>query len=103
MGYNSQQKLKDNITAILIALEWMARSIAFTWTERKWFYASQTIKIIPWNKKNNWECIILTLDQFGKIPQSPEIIREILQTELDNVEKNYIRWKIWVEKFQGVC
>jgi N12 class adenine-specific DNA methylase len=37
-------------------------------------------------KNNNWDCIILTHDQFGKIPQSPEIQREILQTELDNID-----------------
>jgi len=39
-------------------------------------------------KNNNWDCIILTHDQFGKIPQSPEIQREIFQTELDSVEKD---------------
>jgi len=39
-------------------------------------------------KNNNWECIILTHDQFGKIPQSPEIQREIFQAELDNVDKD---------------
>ena len=39
-------------------------------------------------KNNNWDCIILTHDQFGKIPQSPEIQREIFQTELDNIEKD---------------
>jgi N12 class adenine-specific DNA methylase len=37
-------------------------------------------------KNNNWDCIILTHDQFGKIPQAPEIQREIFQIELDNVE-----------------
>ena len=39
-------------------------------------------------KNNNWDCIILTHDQFGKIPQSPEIQREIFQAELDNVERD---------------
>ena len=28
-------------------------------------------------KNNNWDCIILTHDQFGKIPQSPEIQKQI--------------------------
>ena len=37
-------------------------------------------------KNNNWDCIILTHDQFGMIPQSPEIQREILTIELDNIE-----------------
>jgi len=39
-------------------------------------------------KNNHWDCIILTHDQFGKIPQSPDIQRSILQTELDNIEKD---------------
>ncbi|WP_431609202.1 N-6 DNA methylase [Chryseobacterium sp. 'Rf worker isolate 10'] len=39
-------------------------------------------------KNNDWDCIILTHDQFGMIPQSPEMQREILQTELDSVEEN---------------
>ncbi len=37
---------------------------------------------------NNWDCIILTHDQFGKIPQSPELQQRILQAELDTVEEN---------------
>jgi N12 class adenine-specific DNA methylase len=44
-------------------------------------------------KNNNWDCIILTHDQFGKIPQSPEIQREIFQTELDNVERDLLTLK----------
>ena len=39
-------------------------------------------------RNNNWDCIILTHDQFGKIPQSPQVQQDILQTELDNVEKD---------------
>lgn len=39
-------------------------------------------------KNNNWDCIILTHDQFGKIPQSDDIQQEIFQTELDNVERD---------------
>jgi N12 class adenine-specific DNA methylase len=35
-------------------------------------------------KNNNWDCIILTHDQFGKIPQSPDIQRQIFTQELDN-------------------
>lgn len=39
-------------------------------------------------KNNNWDCIILTHDQFGKVPQSPEIQKKILETELENVERD---------------
>src|SRR6185503_3927673 len=37
-------------------------------------------------KNNNWDCIILTHDQFGKIPQSPEVQQQILEAELDNID-----------------
>jgi N12 class adenine-specific DNA methylase len=39
-------------------------------------------------KNNDWDCVILTHDQFGMIPQSPEIQQEILQMELDSVYHN---------------
>jgi len=39
-------------------------------------------------KNNDWDAVILTHEQFGKIPQSPELQQEILQTELDSVEEN---------------
>ena len=39
-------------------------------------------------KNNDWDVIILTHEQFFKIPQSLEIQRDILQKELDSVEEN---------------
>ena len=39
-------------------------------------------------KNNEWDCVILSHEQFGMIPQSPEIQQEILQQELDSVEEN---------------
>ncbi len=39
-------------------------------------------------KNNNWDCIILTHDQFSKIPQSPEIQKQIFETELENLERD---------------
>ncbi|QEM04954.1 DNA methylase [Mucilaginibacter rubeus] len=39
-------------------------------------------------KNNNWDCIILTHDQFGKIPQSPEIQQQIFEAELDNIDND---------------
>jgi len=39
-------------------------------------------------KNNDWDCIILTHDQFGKIPQSYDIQKQILGNELDNLEKD---------------
>lgn len=39
-------------------------------------------------KNNHWDCVIMTHDQFGKIPQSPEIQKEILQIEIDNIDRD---------------
>lgn len=39
-------------------------------------------------KNNSWDAIILSHEQFGMIPQSPEIQQQILQAELDSVEEN---------------
>ena len=39
-------------------------------------------------KNNNWDCIILTHDQFAKIPQSEETMFEIFTEELRDVERN---------------
>ncbi|MBK8310925.1 MAG: hypothetical protein IPL04_08585 [Chitinophagaceae bacterium] len=46
------------------------------------FTPAKRIRLFHEIKNNDWDCIILTHDQFGKIPQSPEIQREIFQTEL---------------------
>lgn len=39
-------------------------------------------------KNNNWDCIILTHDQFAKIPQSEETMIEIFTEELYDVERS---------------
>lgn len=52
------------------------------------FTPSKRIKIFNDIKNNSWDAIILTHDQFGMIPQSPEVQKQILQAELDSVEEN---------------
>ena len=52
------------------------------------FTPQKRIRLFHEIKNNNWDSIILTHDQFGKIPQSPEIQRTILQNELDDVERD---------------
>ena len=39
-------------------------------------------------KNNNWDCIILTHDQFSKIPQSEETMMEIFTEELADTERS---------------
>jgi len=54
------------------------------------FTPQKRIRIFGDIKNNEWDCVILTHDQFGMIPQSPELQMEILQTELDSVEENLL-------------
>ena len=52
------------------------------------FTPAKRMRLMNEIKNNNWDCIILTHDQFGKIPHSLEIQRKIFQAELDNVERD---------------
>lgn len=52
------------------------------------FTPAQRKRIFYEIQNNNWDCIILTHDQFGKIPQSPAIQEKIFSTELQNVERD---------------
>jgi len=52
------------------------------------FTPKNRVKIFNDIKNNSWDAVILTHDQFGMIPQSPEIQQQILQKELDSVEEN---------------
>lgn len=52
------------------------------------FTPDKRVKLFNDIKNNDWDVIILTHDQFGKIPQSPELQQTILQQELDTVEEN---------------
>jgi N12 class adenine-specific DNA methylase len=55
---------------------------------KKDFTPQKRLKIFGDIKNNDWDCIIVTHDQFGMIPQSPELQKEILQAELLSVEEN---------------
>ncbi|KPH13320.1 N-6 DNA methylase [Chryseobacterium sp. ERMR1:04] len=52
-------------------------------------------------KNNDWDCIILTHDQFGMIPQSAELQKEILETELQSVEDNLNALKAQGKEISG--
>jgi N12 class adenine-specific DNA methylase len=52
------------------------------------FTPKNRVRIFNEMKNNNWDAVILTHEQFGMIPQSPEIQHDILQKELESVEEN---------------
>lgn len=52
------------------------------------FTPEKRLKIFNEIKNNDWDCIILTHEQFAMIPQSEEIQEMILTKELDSVQEN---------------
>jgi N12 class adenine-specific DNA methylase len=52
------------------------------------FSPAKRLRLFHEIKNNNWDCIILTHDQFGKIPQAPDIQKNIFSQELLSVEKD---------------
>jgi len=52
------------------------------------FTPEKRVRLFHEIASNRFDCIILTHDQFGKIPQSAEIQKRILSQELDNVERD---------------
>lgn len=52
------------------------------------FTAAHRVRVFNDIKNNDFDAVILTHDQFGMIPQSPEIQRKIFQQELDSVEES---------------
>ena len=52
------------------------------------FTPKNRLRIFNDIKNNEWDCIILTHDQFGMIPQSLEIQQAIFEKELESVEEN---------------
>ncbi|MFC0514650.1 helicase-related protein [Mucilaginibacter angelicae] len=57
------------------------------------FTPEKRLRIFHEIKNNNWDCIILTHDQFGKIPQSPEIQSQIFAKELAAVTEDLMMLK----------
>jgi N12 class adenine-specific DNA methylase len=80
--------LKANVNQIAETYKKAYPKARILFPGQKDFTPAQRLRLFHEIKNNNWDCIILTHDQFGKIPQSPEIQKEIFQTELDNVERD---------------
>jgi len=52
------------------------------------FSTKNRIKFFNELKNNNWDCVIMTHDQFAKIPQDLETQRNIISKEIDDVALN---------------
>jgi N12 class adenine-specific DNA methylase len=52
------------------------------------FTPQNRVRLLNDIKNNDWDCIVLTHDQFARIPQSPDIQRQIYEDEINDIEEN---------------
>ena len=80
--------LKANVAEIAMTYQSAYPNARILFADEKSFKADNRVAFFNNMKNNDYDCIIMTHDQFGKIPQSPEIQERILREELDAVEEN---------------
>ena len=80
--------LKANIAEIAMTYQSAYPNARILFADEKSFKADNRVNFFNQVKNNDYDCVIMSHDQFGKIPQSPEMQQQILQAELDTVEEN---------------
>ena len=80
--------LKANVREIAETYRKAYPNARILYASEKDFSAANRVRFFNDIKNNDWDCVIMSHDQFGKIPQSPELQQRILQAELDTVEEN---------------
>ena len=80
--------LKANVREIAECYRTAYPNARVLYASEKDFEAANRVRFFNDIRNNDWDCVIMSHDQFGKIPQSPELQQRILQAELDTVEEN---------------
>ena len=80
--------LKANVAEIAATYQTAYPHARILYASEKDFATKNRVSFFNNIKNNDYDCVIMSHDQFGKIPQSPELQRQILQAELDTVEEN---------------
>ena len=79
--------LKANVAEIALTYQTAYPEAKILYADEKSFSAKNRIDFFNSIKNNDYDCIIMSHDQFGKIPQSPDVQKRILQAELDTVDE----------------
>ena len=80
--------LKANIHEIAQTFKTAYPNARILFPGKEDFTPENRVRLMREMQNNDWDAIILSHEQFGMIPQSPEIQKQILQQELDSVEEN---------------
>lgn len=80
--------LKANVAEIAECYRTAYPNARVLYATEKDFSPQNRVRFFNNIKNNDWDCVIMSHDQFGKIPQPTDVQQEILQKELDSVEEN---------------
>ena len=80
--------LKANVADIAMTYQTAYPDARILYADEKSYTAQNRVRFFNNIRNNDYDCIIMSHDQFGKIPQSPELQQEILEAELNTVEEN---------------
>ena len=80
--------LKANVAEIAATYQAAYPNARILYASEKDFSTANRVRFFNNIKNNDYDCVIMSHDQFGKIPQSPELQQRILQAELDTVEES---------------
>ena len=80
--------LKANVAEIAATYQAAYPNARILYASEKDFSTANRVRFFNNIKNNDYDCVIMSHDQFGKIPQSPELQQRILQAELDSVEES---------------
>lgn len=80
--------MKANVAEIAMTYQTAYPNARILYADAKSFTAANRVNFFNQIKNNDYDCVIMSHDQFSKIPQSLEMQQQILQAELDTVEEN---------------
>ncbi|MFT0235737.1 hypothetical protein ACMSFF_30370, partial [Bacteroides faecis] len=73
--------LKANVAEIVATYQAAYPNARILYASEKDFSTANRVRFFNNIKNNDYDCVIMSHDQFGKIPQSPELQQRILQAE----------------------
>ena len=78
--------LKANVGAIAETYQTAYPNAKILYAQNKDFHESERVNFFNRMKNNDYDCIIMSHDQFGRLPQSKEVQRKIILNELKQLE-----------------
>ena len=78
--------LKANVGAIAETYQTAYPNAKILYAQNKDFHESERVNFFNRMKNNDYDCIIMSHDQFGRLPQSKEVQRKIILDELKQLD-----------------